>query len=221
MSIREKIKGLAIGTRPGLRSLVGTLCGACIVTLVALCFSAAQAPSPPSEPNDFTVSFNVTGFPDQPVTGGVLLEGYTDGKARFTLTTPSGGTGVLRDYNKGLSWSWSIDPASGDAIGCTLQIGPTAMQPAFGWLATAVGIGPNRWQAAPASSFFTQGNDLANIFELLGDDRTNGPIALTLGGSPARPTELTDKRHHGLLFDSFVSAPLDPKDFAIPAECPF
>jgi hypothetical protein len=42
MSIREKTKGLEICTRPP-RGLVGTLCGACIVTLVALCLSAAPA----------------------------------------------------------------------------------------------------------------------------------------------------------------------------------
>src|SRR6516165_1323974 len=45
--IRRKIKELAIGTRPGLRLLVGTLCGACNVTLITLCFSAAPARAEP------------------------------------------------------------------------------------------------------------------------------------------------------------------------------
>jgi hypothetical protein len=40
---RRKVKELAISTRLGLRGLVSTLCGACIVTFVALGFGAAPA----------------------------------------------------------------------------------------------------------------------------------------------------------------------------------
>ena len=47
--------------RDGLRSLVGTLCGACIVTLVALCFSAAPARA--QNPTCVAVGF----FPPSPV----------------------------------------------------------------------------------------------------------------------------------------------------------
>jgi len=40
-------KELAIRTRPGLRSLIGTLCGACIVTLPVLCLGVAPALAQP------------------------------------------------------------------------------------------------------------------------------------------------------------------------------
>src|SRR6516225_7227483 len=59
--IRRKIKGLAIGTRPGLRLLVGTLCGACIVTLITLCFSAAPARAEPTSVEASVIAVDIPG----------------------------------------------------------------------------------------------------------------------------------------------------------------
>jgi hypothetical protein len=206
----------------------------------------------------FTVLFNVTGFPGQPWTGGVLWEDpISSHKALIILTTPSGGIGVLRDYNDELVWNWSFDglvdlmdpatlkdptkvlPIAEDkAMGCNLmRLFTTMQQPAFGWLATAVQVGPNRWQAHPTSSFYTPGNDLADIFELLGDDSTSGPVTLTLGtitGHPNAPAALTVNNNsdnsngnnnnpggnQGLLFDSFSTVPIPPTVFSLPKGCP-
>jgi hypothetical protein len=60
------LKQVAIGTRPGLRGLVGTLCGAGIVTLVALCFSAVPAWAPICLPGtciDEVLTFEGAVFP--------------------------------------------------------------------------------------------------------------------------------------------------------------
>jgi hypothetical protein len=59
--IRRKIKELAIGTRPGLRLLVGTLCGACIVTLITLCFSAAPARAEPIPVEASVIAMDIPG----------------------------------------------------------------------------------------------------------------------------------------------------------------
>ncbi len=178
--------------------------------------AGARPVSPPVEPDDFTAHFHITGFPHQPVRLGDLQEDYTNRRSRFDVSDRSGLiSAVFVFYDKFRSYTYV--PASN---GCTEQSVSATMQPAFGWLASATGAGPNHWQATPASSFFTPGNDLANIFGLLGDASTAGPVDLTLDNSGSQaPKALAVQSAYRLKVTDFVPGAPSANEFNLPAIC--
>ncbi len=178
--------------------------------------AAARPVSPPAEPSDFSAYFHITGFPNQPVRLGVLYEDYTHQRSRFDLADRGGLIStVFVFYDKSLSYTYV--PASNS---CTRQSVSATMQPAFGWLASATRVGANHWEATPASSFFTPGNDLANIFALLGDTSTAGPVDLTLDNSSSqRPKALSVQNVYRLKVTQFVSGAPEANVFNLPAVC--
>ena len=178
--------------------------------------AAARPASPPAEPSDFSAYFHITGFSHHPVRLGDLYEDYAKGRSRFAVADRSGPIStVFVFYDKSLSYTYV--PASNS---CTKQSVSATMQPAFGWLTSATSVGSNHWEATPASSFFTPGNDLANIFELLGDTSTAGPVDLTLDNSAGQPPKaLSVQNVYRLKITQFVSGAPDANEFNLPAVC--
>ena len=75
------------------------------------------------------------------------------------------------------------------------------------------------WEADPASSFFVAGNDLAELFSLVGVPSSAAPVELTEDGPPNYTPTALDAGSASLDVQQLTPGKPDASEFSVPATC--
>jgi len=196
------------------------LLGRSVVASLVVCASVAvlaplAAADPPTEPESFSATFSLSGTADQSL-ASVDLDQDDDHKyTRFDLNDQSGTVyEILIRYDT--ARLYVIDPVH---LTCTVYADSTSAQASWAWLSSAIAAGTDTWQASPASSFFVAGNDLAELFSLLGVPSSAAPVELTEDGSAAHTPTALAAGGASLDVQQFTPGTPVSSTFNVPAAC--